>query len=402
MTTPLPILCGLYFIIQLLPFSFLFQPTLLLLIYGIEKLGGYKAPVAPGGPPVKNFQFGIIITAHRETTFIPPIVDSLLKQTYPYFNVYIVADDCDTSRLNFPDPRIHLLPTPRPLNDQVTSLEYGSRHLAPTDQVVVIFDPDNLIHPDFFLKLNSWYNRGFLAVQGSLHSKNKSALYARLDTMGMSFGFFMDREIRSMLGLSVNIWGCGISIHKEVYQEIIYDAKSATGGFDKHLQIEIARRVRRIAFAPDAIVYDEKVEDGNNFERQRIRWIAAYFKFLGKALGLLWQGIRRLDGNLIYFSYNLLRPPYFLLVICALTFSVTDWLITPAIGKAWLLTLLLFAVSFLIIVTKDTRERSAAKAVWYLPLVMYHQLRAFLRLRLSRKTLLKTEHTRVVYIDEVL
>jgi len=402
MNQGLIVLLALYLALQVLLASYLIQPFFLLLFHAIGKMTGIHPPYTPAGIPARDYSFGIIITAYRETDFIPPIVDSLLKQTYPRFNVYIVADDCDSSQLHFTDPRINILVPPSPLNNKVASLQYGLDHFHEPDEVLVIFDPDNLVHPNFLHILNTWYNKGYQAVQGNLQSKNKESIYAQLDSLGVLVGNFLERDVRSMLGLSVNIWGCGVSVKKEVYQKIIYDSKSRLGGFDKHMQTEIAKNVSRIAYAQEAIVYDEKVDDGNNFERQRIRWITAYFKFLGEAFRLLFIGLRKRDFNLVYFAYNLIRLPWFLLLLVAVIIAGTDWLIYPMLTRAWLLILTLFFLSFVTIVATRAEGRSVAKALWYLPLLFYHQLRALFRIRIGKKTMLKTEHSKIIYIDEIL
>jgi cellulose synthase/poly-beta-1,6-N-acetylglucosamine synthase-like glycosyltransferase len=363
MREALIVLLYLYLGLQVILASWLVQPFILLLLHGIGKIIGVSPSHIPTIGPVhsptdaseKDFTFGILITAHQQTDFLPPIVDSLLKQTYTRFNVYIVADDCDISQLNFPDPRIHVLVPGSPLHDQVASLQYGLRHLAERDEVLVIFDPDNLVHPNFLYTLNSWYNQGYQAVQGNLQSKNKEGVYAQLDSLGVLMGNFLERDVRSMLGLSVNIWGCGISVKKEVYQKIIFDAKSRTGGFDKHMQTEIARNVSRIGYAREAIVYDEKVDDGYNFERQPIRWIAA-----------------------------------------------TDWLIYPMLTHAWLVILALFFLSIVTIIVMLAEGRSLSKALLFIPLLFYHQLRALFRIRVSRRSHLKTHHSKILYIDDIL
>src|ERR1700743_1239050 len=162
----------LFLIVQVLVASFLLQPFILLLIYALGRLFGVKQRSVIADTVKKNYQFGIIVTAHREITFIPPIVDSLLKQTYPFFNVYIVADDCDTSSLTFSDPRIHILRPETPLNDKTKSILYALERFDTKDEVLVIFDPDNLVHPKFLQVANAWYNRGYRAVQGNLFSKN--------------------------------------------------------------------------------------------------------------------------------------------------------------------------------------------------------------------------------------
>jgi len=396
------LLLYIYLGLQIILASWLIQPFFLLLIHAIGKMTGIRAARRPFAKPAKDYTFGILITAHQQTDFLPPIVDSLLKQSYTLFNVYIVADDCDISPLNFTDPRVRVLVPPSALHDKVASLQYGLLHLADKDEVLVIFDPDNLAHPDFLRTLNTWYNMGYEAVQGNLQSKNNEGVYAKLDSLGVLMGNFVEREARSMLGLSVNIWGCGVSVEKEVYQKIIYDAKSRTGGFDKHMQTEIARNVSRIGYAREAIVYDEKVEDGYNFERQRIRWIAAYFKFLGEAFQLLLTGIRNRDFNLIYFSYNLIRLPWFLLLLFAGAIAASDWLIYPMLTHIWLVILAFFFLSFVTITAMREEGRSASGGLLFIPLLFYHQLRALFRIRAGSRSMLKTRHSKIIYIDEIL
>src|ERR1700761_8163314 len=97
------ILWYVYVLVQAFLASFLIQPFVLLLLYWLAK--AFTREKTPE-KPAKKYQFAIIITSHQDTTFIPPIVDSLLKQSYPHFNAYVVADDCDISDLRYDDPRI--------------------------------------------------------------------------------------------------------------------------------------------------------------------------------------------------------------------------------------------------------------------------------------------------------
>jgi cellulose synthase/poly-beta-1,6-N-acetylglucosamine synthase-like glycosyltransferase len=396
------LLITLYRIAQAIIASYLLQPFILLIIYAICKLRGLRAGATPPLQPSRHYRFGILITVHDETDFIPPIIDSLLKQTYPFFNVYVVADLCNIDDMHFSDNRIHLLSPPHPLNSQVASLEYGFRHFDAGDEVVVIFDPDNLVHPRFLDVLNNWYNAGYLAVQGDLRSKNEKGVYARIDELGVALSKFVDRISRSMLTLSVHIWGCGVSIHRTIYEKITYDKKSLTGGFDKQLQADLVISVPRIAFAAEAVFYDEKVDDGQNFEQQRIRWIAAYFKFLGTAFSVLGAGLRDLDLNLIFFGYNLARPPYFLMLLSALFMCFADVFIDPLFARLWLLVLVIFTLSFITIISLSASGKALFKTILYIPVLMFHQVRALFKLRAGKKTLSKTRHSKIIYIEELL
>lgn len=388
-------------VIQVWLLSFLLQPYLLLLIYGFAKpISTLRKTRALANQ--KNYQFAIIITSHQETNFIPPIVDSLIKQVYPHFRAYVVADDCDISGLHFDDPRIILLRPPEALHNKTRSIRYALERFHDTDEVLVIFDPDNLVHPRFLEILNRYYNRGFRAVQGKLFSKNVAGTYEQMDNVGVIFNNFIDRDMRALLGLSGNIWGSGVSVDRKLYEEIIYDARSHVGGFDKRMQAEIAKRIPQIGYAPDAVLYDEKVDDPKNLEKQRNRWIRAYFKFTAEAFDLLWTGIRRMNFNLTYFGYNLTRPPYFLQLTSAAFFIVINYFVSPLLCWIWVMSLILFVLSFFMIVMINGTEPGESRGVWFMPLFFYHQLMAFLRLRRSKSAFLKTEHTKIVYIDDLL
>ncbi len=398
MTAFLTILWFLYLLLQAFLASFLIQPFVLLLLYAIARVFRRRKKEQPAP---KNYQFAIIITSHQDTTFLRPIVDSLQKQAYPHFNAYVVADDCDVSDLRFDDPRIHLLRPAEPLHSKTKSIWHALEHFSDTDEVLVIFDPDNLVHPRFLQVLNEWYNRGYRAVQGNLSSKNTEGAYEKMDSIGAIFNTFIDRDSRTALGLSVNIWGTGVSVDRKLYQEIVYDSRSQVGGFDKRMQAEIAKRVHRIGYAADAILYDEKVDDGKNLETQRNRWIRAYFKFLGEAFDLFLLGIKKFDFNLAYFGYNLTRPPYFLQILTALFFTALNFFISKWLCVAWAGSLVLFVLSFIIIGMTMARGGSS-KGVWYMPLFFYHQVISFFRLGRSKHSFLKTGHSKVLYIDDLL
>lgn len=402
MDVVITILECIYWALQIILAFFLIQPFILLLIFSGKKIFTGRPEAEKPSLINKNYQFGIVITAHRETAFLPPIVDSLIKQEYPHFNVYIVADDCDTSLLRFEDPRIHILSPPTPLNSKSKAINYALDRFDAREDVLVIFDPDNLVHPLYLTTLNAWYNKGYLAVQGSLHAKNIAGKYEKIDGLGVLFNNFIDRDMRSVLGVSVNIWGCGISVNRRIYQKIIYDERSRTGGFDKHMQIEIARHVPRIAYAEDAILFDEKVTSGSSLEKQRTRWILAWFKFLGAAFGLLFQGIQRLDGNLVYFGFNLIKPPYFLQVLAALLFVRLNWTSHRETAFAWLIVLLVFIISFIAIIIISATGRTLYRGIWFMPLLIYHQINSLFKLRMGKRSFLKTEHSKIVYIDDLL
>ncbi|MEP6583207.1 MAG: glycosyltransferase, partial [Ginsengibacter sp.] len=131
----------------------------------------------------KEFDFAAIITAHQDIKLIPPLVDSFLKQDYKNFIVYIIADDCDITDLKYKDERIKILRPEVPFHAKIKSIHFAVTRFERKHDVLVIFDSDNLVHPKYFFTLNSYFQRGFRAVQTHMLSKNTDSIYAKLDSV---------------------------------------------------------------------------------------------------------------------------------------------------------------------------------------------------------------------------
>ena len=84
MTIAYYILSGIFIFFLILPFL----TTLFSLIFGKERV---SRPVME-----KNYDYGAIITAYRNSDIAKALVKSILEQDYPDYHIYLVADNCDT------------------------------------------------------------------------------------------------------------------------------------------------------------------------------------------------------------------------------------------------------------------------------------------------------------------
>jgi cellulose synthase/poly-beta-1,6-N-acetylglucosamine synthase-like glycosyltransferase len=399
MQTAYTILIVLLFLIEGILACYLLIPFMLLLVHGVRKIfsKGFSAR------PVifqKDFDFAAIITAHQDTRFIPPLIDSFLKQGYNNFIVYVVADDCDISSFAFNDPRVKILRPEESLHAKIRSIRYAVDRFERAHDVLVVFDSDNLVHPDYFQNLNEYFRRGFRAVQTHMLSKNNDSVFARLDSMGHVYNNFVERQAKMELGLSSSILGLGIAIQTDLYRQVMY--KDNLGGFDKKLQADIIAAIPQLAFAEDAIVYDEKVEDGDALEKQRTRWIYTYFKYFPVNWSLFTKGLKKMNFNLSFFGFNALRPPLFITVGLAIIFCATGFFISPFVSLAWGIILILFILAFVLIVITQQRQKGTARALLFIPVIVLRQLKAFLKIKKAGREFLKTDHLKIIYIDELL
>lgn len=390
-----------FLLIQALMAIYIALPALLLLSYGLVRLLGIRTPFQRKPYLTdKDFDFGLIITAHQETDFVPPLVDSILKQTYPHFQAYIIADDCPPGVLGFPDTRVSVLEPSPALHSKIKSIHYALDHFQRRHDAFIIVDVDNLLHPSFLETMNAYFRKGYKVVQADFKPKNTDTHFARLDAIGDMFNFFVEREARMRLGLSSAIWGAGIAIECDLYREIEY--ADLLGGFDKKLQAHLAQHVRRIAFAPEAILYDEKVITGQSLENQRTRWLNSYFKYFGESFAILLNGLKKADFNLVYFGYNTIRPPLFIVFGGALACLAVDYFVRPDLAIAWLLILLSFVLSFIVIVIMKGKTMRYLQTLVLMPLFVLRQVAALFKIKKAKRSFLKTRHERLIYIDDLV
>ena len=191
MQTLLSILYVLFIIIQVIIAIYISVPFLSLLSHLLLNLFKVKSPYER--KPFltdKDFEFGFIITAHQEAQFILPLVDSILKQEYQKFRIFVVADDCDLTGIHFTDPRVIVLQPEVALHSKIKSIRYATSRFGVNPDAVIILDSDNLIHPAFLRVMNNHFRKGYRVVQADFKPKNTDSLYARMDAIGDMFNFW--------------------------------------------------------------------------------------------------------------------------------------------------------------------------------------------------------------------
>ena len=103
---------------------------------------------------------------------------------------------------------------------------------------MIIFDPDNLLDPNYLQELNDYINtQNYEVVQTRLAAKNTQNVISKLDALGSAYYDFIFRESKNAFGLSSHIYGLGIAIPVALYKKISYNY--LLGGFDKRIQLEL-------------------------------------------------------------------------------------------------------------------------------------------------------------------
>ncbi len=354
--------------------------------------------------------FACVITGYKETGIIVPLIDSLLKQKYSNYKIYVVADNCsaeEIEKLNLQDERVRVLIPSPPLNSKVKAIRFAIKSYERKHGFTVIFDPDNLTHPDFLSIINSFVLKGYKAVQGRRVAKNLNTLHSCLDALGEIYYNKIVRENLYLLGSSAVIAGSGMAIETELYSEILHSASLSDDNKvivaeDKILQFEIVNKGYIIAFAGNAVVFDEKVSTGAQVERQKTRWLNSYFKYLKLGYTLIFKGLVSFNFNRFLFGLNVAIPPLIVVNGLSFLFFLSSFTYNFSYALIWFVLIFLFGLNLIIVMIQVKTEKEIWKSLFGLPFFLLNQIFAILKLKKSNKDFLITEKTQYVYIDEVL
>jgi cellulose synthase/poly-beta-1,6-N-acetylglucosamine synthase-like glycosyltransferase len=357
-----------------------------------------------------QYDYACIITAYRNAEIARPLVASLIAQHYPHWMVYWVADECPEITDLPTDARVVLLRPETPLRLKAKSIIYSLAHFRRTHDYVVIFDADNLAHPDFLAAINRMANRGFACIQGRRTAKNLDTDYAALDSLGEHYKNFIERETPFRLGGSAVISGSGMATATDLYQAYLASPEIEQGQHrwkkmlqeDKILQNFLLRRGERIAYAREAVVFDEKVDSGAAVETQRSRWLYSYFQNMPNALGILRRGISGLNFNQIYFGFVTLVLPMFIQLGSAFLLMLIAFWVAPGWGFALLAAMAVFVLNILWVLRLDSAPPPVWRVVWKAPLFVARQLRGLLKMRNPNKHFTHTTHHKTYTVEDVL
>jgi len=339
-----------------------------------------------------DLDYAIIITAYEETALLPSLVESILKLNYSNYLVYLVADKCDVSSLKFDNEKVILLKPENVLANNVKSHFYAIDRFRRKHDILTIIDSDNLVDPDYLTELNTYFHLGFNAVQGLRVAKGTNSTIARLDSIRDVYYHFYDGRLLFELGSSATLSGSGMAFRTELYVSCL-DRKVISGaGFDKVLQAQILKKNERIAFASQAVVYDEKTSRSQQLVNQRSRWINTWFKYFDFGFDLIKLGVKNRSINQFLFGLILLRPPLFIFIslsFCCLLLAIA---LKSIMIYFWLIAFLSFLLSFHLALKKSKGITINYSSLLGIPKFMFFQFLSLFFIKSANKRSVATKH----------
>ena len=340
-----------------------------------------------------ELDFGVIVTAYKQTTLLPAVVRSLLNMDYQNYLVYIVADNCDISELIFTDPRIIVLRPEQILASNTRSHQYALDHFQRNHDIVTIIDSDNVVDQRYLTELNSLFSRGYQAIQGLRAAKNLDSTISCLDAARDIYYHFYDGQLLYEIGSSATLAGSGMAFTYELYKEFLVKHNVNGAGFDKVLQSWIVGQDLQIAFTHNAIVYDQKTSQTEQLVHQRSRWINTWFKYFKLGFAIVFSGIRNFSRNQIIFGFILLRPPLFIFLLLSLLCTAINLCLGAWLAAIlWIVSLMIFVISFYVSLRYSNTDKRIYQSLVSIPQFVFYQLISLIKSRQANKISVATTH----------
>lgn len=251
-------------------------------------------------PPATSahHRFAVLVFARDEERVIGSLIDTLTAQDYPRdrFEIFVTADHCrdDTAGVAAARGARVVVRTADGPTGKGAALNwfFGSVDLSGFDACVV-FDADNLVDPGFLAAMDRQLAAGRQVAVGYRTGKNPSSSWVS----GASTAFWLTQSRfyhrpRAAWGLPcTSVGGTGFMFALDVLGEDGW--RTTTACEDIEFTLHQIAAGRHVAFAADAIIYDEQPLTLSQSLWQRYRWSVGSVQVMQQQLGtLLRAGLR--------------------------------------------------------------------------------------------------------------
>lgn len=347
----------------------------------------------------KQCKFLILYPAYKEDRVITTAVENFLLQDYPttHYTVAVISDHMlpetnDYLRqlpITLLEPVFEKSSKAKAMQYAIEMAEGGKLKVegGKFDQVVVL-DADNVVRPDFLSQLNILCTV-YDAIQCHRCAKNANNDVAVLDGASEEINNTIFRKAHNRLGLSSALIGSGMCFKYELFKKNVFQL--STAGEDREMEALLLHQEVFIKYAPEIHVFDEKVSNQDNFQRQRMRWMTAQVQSLLSNLPKIPEAIIHGKINFIDKTIQQALIPRSILIVLLAGISILMTIFMPTWCEKWWVLFALLAVSLFIALPRQLRFRSFAK-VLAIPGLVLRMLKNLLHMDRKNTDFIHTQH----------
>ena len=336
-------------------------------------------------------KFLILYPAYKEDKVIVNAIEQFLLQNYPkeLYTVIVISDHMlpETNEQLNKLPITLLQPTFEK-SSKAKAMQFAIESINTEYDDVIILDADNVVRPDFLSQLNvlcSVYD----AIQCHRCAKNANNDVAVLDGTSEEINNTIFRKAHNRLGLSSALIGSGMCFKYELFKENVF--KLTTAGEDREMEALLLHQGIFIKYASEIHVFDEKVSNQDNFQRQRMRWMTAQVQSLLSNLPKVPKAI--LHGNINFVDKTIQQAliPRSILIVLLGVISIFMTVVVPEWSEKWWILFAMLALSLFIAIPAPLRIQSFRK-VLAIPKLVLKMLKNILHMDRKNTDFIHTQH----------
>lgn len=336
-------------------------------------------------------RFLILYPAYKEDRVIINAVEQFILQDYPkdHYKLVVISDHMEPETNEFLNRYPITVLTPSfEKSSKAKAMQYAINEVKGNFDNVVILDADNVVRPTFLSQLNilcSVYD----AIQCHRCAKNADNDVAVLDGASEEINNTIFRKAHNRLGLSSALIGSGMCFDYELFKENVF--KLSTAGEDREMEALLLHQEVFIKYAPDIHVFDEKVSNQDNFQRQRMRWMTAQVQSLLSNLPKIPKAI--LNGKINFVDKTIQQAliPRSILIVLLAGISIFMTIFMPTWSEKWWVLFALLAIALYIALPKELRSQSFKK-VLSIPGLVLRMLKNVLHMDRKNTDFIHTQH----------
>ena len=341
----------------------------------------------------RYYKYLVLYPAYNEDRVIIHSVRTFISQYYPYhsFHVAVISDHMQ------PETNEQLAKLPITLlqpvfekSSKAKAMQYAIDHIKENYDFVVILDADNVVNGDFLDQLNEVCAKGYKAIQCHRCAKNSNNDIAVLDGVSEEINNTIFRKAHNRIGLSSALIGSGMCFDFKWFKENVY--KLTTAGEDRELEALLLRQGVYIHYEPDIPVFDEKVSNKENFQKQRLRWMTAQIQSLFNLLPYIPKAI--ITGNIDYIDKTIQQAliPRSMLIVLTFMLAILVTLLSWQWGIKWWLLFLFICLSLYVSTPKKLRSHSVFGKIVALPKLVWKMALNILKIDHKNTDFIHTTH----------
>ncbi len=341
----------------------------------------------------KYYTYLILYPAYNEDRVIVNSVQKFLGQYYPYnsFRVAVISDHMqpETNKL-LGDLPITLLQPVFEKSSKAKAMQYAMDQIREDYDYVVILDADNVVDSNFLEKLNEVCAKGYKAIQCHRCAKNSNNDIAVLDGVSEEINNTIFRKAHNRIGLSSALIGSGMCFDFKWFRKNVY--RLTTAGEDRELEALLLRQRVYIHYEPDIHVFDEKVSNKDNFQKQRLRWMTAQIQSLFNLLPHVPEAI--INGNIDYIDKTVQQAliPRSMLIVLTFMMACLITLLSRVWCLKWWLLFLFICLSLYVSTPKKLRSHSVFGKLMSLPSLVWKMVLNILKIDHKNTDFIHTTH----------